>query len=121
MRGNGKVTARRGRSAQLPEDVRGYLTTLRRIPAPVRQSMAAREFDMNWSETCVCGWAIRDALEAATGRDSQGYGTPGDCVRLFGGTDDEWYRIYYGVLPHNGKLRSIETAFAIAVAETVRP
>lgn len=102
-------------------DYRPYLKTLRRIPREVRQSMATREFEMGSPWTCVCGWAMRDDIIHATGIDS-GANSDGvifACTQRFGGSYEEWEAIFGGVCyPHN--LAAIETAFTIAVAETVR-
>lgn len=86
---------------------------------------------MAFSSTCVCGWAIRDAVLAASGLATQP--TYGDavlgCVARFGGTVDEWFEVFAGVtptmegasgIPYSCAFPAIEEAFAIAVAETVR-
>lgn len=98
-------------------DYRPYLTTLRRIPPEVRQSMATREFDMISPWACVCGWAIRDAVLAATGEDTHRYNSE-RCAARFGGTYAEWEAIFCDVC-YVTTLPAIETAFTIAVAETV--
>lgn len=105
--------------ATLDPKVEAYLTTLRRIPPEVRQSMATREFAISDPWSCVCGWAIREDILAATGEDVEPTVTDEfACSRVFGGTSDEWRAIFLGICyPDNTSL--IEEAFAIAVAETV--
>lgn len=100
-----------------------YLKTLRRIPKDVRLSMATREFWMFVGWACVCGWAVRDAVLAATGEESVHpaiVGHEGDWLgatrKTFGGTRREWQRIYSGVCDDK-TAPAIETAFTIAVME----
>ena len=103
----------------LDPEVERYLTTLRRIPVEVRQSMATREFDMGDPTTCVCGWAIQDSLTHAVGRAVIYRDVKQMCVEQFGGSYDEWDAIFGGVCYTHVHLPNIETAFTIAVSETV--
>lgn len=91
-------------------DVQRYLTTLRRIPPDVVRRMATREFNMLNDSRCVCGWAIREALDDAVGRRSTDL-----CQQEFGGDFWEWAAIYHGVT--DLRLPFIEEAFARRVAE----
>lgn len=117
-----------------------YLRTLRRIPAEIRLSMATREFDMHDADMCITGWAIREALLRAFGTMKRVPGMEVDGVKqcdpeasiraaqtLYGGTREEWARIFWGVdgkdaqgnVAWTSELPAIETAFTLAVAEAV--
>lgn len=98
-------------------DVQRYLTTLRRIPPDVVRRMATREFNMlNDDSRCVCGWAIREALDDAVGRLTGTWSTD-LCQQEFGGDFWEWAAIYHGVTDLRLPFIFIEEAFARRVAE----
>ena len=96
-----------------------YLNLLRRIPDDVIRSMATREYDMDDAMRCVCGWAVRDDLLRAIGRDDEWlYNPVGRCVDAFGGSLDEWDDIYHGVL-NPERIPDIEKAFVQRLDEAV--
>lgn len=123
--------------------VRGYLKTLRRIPDNIVLSLATRNFEMTNPASCLTGWALREAVGALRGQPAED--VPGNqylwesCSEQFGGTDDEWRRIFDGVCcagdsekknsagycmgcgggDTHGHLPLIEEAFARRVAECV--
>lgn len=103
------------------------LRTLRRIPDSVILSMGTVEYSMGMPHACVCGWAIRADLLAATGTDAY----DGDPRRIaserFGGTWEEWRAIFSGVcydehddLRDFPMLPDIELAFVCRIDEAVR-
>lgn len=104
-----------------------YLKTLRRIPADVRLSMATRAIDPDARQTCICGWAIREAIAAVrhgdatyTDRDSDPNVSPSSAAAmrdLYGGTYDEWDRLYWDVASHLPTSPLIEEAFVTAIQE----
>lgn len=125
-----------------------YLKTLRRIPDEIILDMGTREFEMGSSSACVCGWALRAALapilslaphRIAPEWDGSAYsscqvddprlemyGVVERCVNFWGGTHDEWYALFTGVippyngLPLRGRLPEIERAFVERLNEAVR-
>ena|SRR6185503_3398691 len=97
-----------------------YLTTLRRIPDDVILSMATREFQMYDPPSCICGWAMREDLLAATGSQGGGHSGPVRCAARFGGTEQEWGAIFGGVTDTYGVLPRIEMAFVRRVDEAVQ-
>lgn len=90
-----------------------YLKTLRRIPKAIILDMGAREFNMETSASCVCGWAVRDSLDIAINGEStftadeklriaephhatSWYSKTNEIAqRQFGGTQREWNAIFY--------------------------
>ena len=114
---------------KLDPDVQRYLTTLRRIPKEVRLSLGGRAFYLNDVPSCLCGWAVRDALLAMSGVEVEegayywhdavstlGSSTAPRCVQLFGGSYEEWVDVFLGVTSAF-RLPAIETAFTLAVME----
>lgn len=100
-----------------------YLKTLRRIPDDIVLSMATRGIDVNNGNVCICGWAIREAVGRAAGRDAAD--TPvadilsirRDLARRFGGTEQEWDNLYFDVGYYGGKVSVVEAAFVTRVME----
>lgn len=106
----------------MSRDYLPYLKTLRRIPAPIIQAMATRKILPQKPESCLCGWAVREAMAFANGETADqhhpGAFTEFRCQENFGGDVREWCHIYFGIT--DDRHEAIETAFAIRVAECVR-
>jgi hypothetical protein len=88
--------------------------------------MATREILPSSPSSCLCGWAMREALAFANGRTADDYTflddfeDPREELPLrYGGTRNEWGAIYLGICMFDTRS-DIETAFAIRVAECVR-
>jgi hypothetical protein len=110
-------------------EARPYLLTLRRIPADVRLSMATREIEPGCFESCLCGWALRDAIFSQRGdappdeplTDAEyrvnvtSSAEVAKAAEMFGGTTNEWLDIYWDITDDG--LPLVEEAFLIAVAE----
>jgi hypothetical protein len=97
-----------------------FLTTFRRIPDDVMLSIASREFDMNNGTTCICGWALREAIGEATGVSAEDvalsfFDVPYSLCKNYGGTFEEWTDLYTGVTNYN--INSIELAFVLRLDE----
>jgi hypothetical protein len=108
-----------------PENVATVLNTLRLIPDDVILDMATRTFNMDQSQTCIVGWALRDMLGQP--HITYSWRAIDDAVETFGGTVDEWYNLYIGVchfLPRGWSdepyLPEIELAFVQRVDEAVK-
>lgn len=95
------------------------LQLLRRVPDDIILALGCREFDMGDGDCCICGWAVREALARVRsvaaeqimgddGWDCRAYST---CAALFGGSEEDWRRLYYDV-DNPWKLPDIEAAFA---------
>lgn len=101
-----------------------HLETLRRVPDDVILAAGSRDFEMGDGTTCVCGWVVREALarlpehkhETADQLNEMGY--PFRCVTLFGGTEEEWQKIYDGVT-YGPTLEHVELAFALRMDEAL--
>ena len=109
-------------------EARPYLDTLRRIPADVRLSMATRELHVSSRSSCVCGWAIREAVARTTERDAGDvprddpavpvdFSSASTMKKLYGGSYEEWDDIYWLSTDYSASSSYIEEAFLIAVAE----
>lgn len=113
---------------KVSQGAKGYLKTLRRIPAKIRLSMMTREFDMADAQFCICGWALREniatARAKALGLKADIYrelssGVPSTCGRLWGSRDEdasEWHTLFSDVT-NSYHLPLVEEAFVLAVAE----
>jgi hypothetical protein len=98
-----------------------YLKTLRRIPDDVILSVATRDLELDHAQTCLCGWAVREAIARASGiADAdmvEVFGITWKCQDAFGGSSDEWADIFWGVV--GGPASEIECAFVERVLEAV--
>jgi hypothetical protein len=112
-----------------------YLRTLRRIPEDIRLSMMTRGMFMHSWNSCLCGWAIREAIFSRVGDAPQersitveaedewydmgaseiAHPVVAETKRLFGGRSNEWTAIFCGVVDKDAAL--IEEAFTIATQE----
>lgn len=115
--------------------MQNFLDTLRRLPDDIVLDMATREFRMTEASSCVCGWALQVALDKLIGApESRPHSllrdqVPATLALLFGGAQDEWDAMYYGVLPRHAlrpefftygdHVADIELAFVERVAEAV--
>src|SRR5689334_23242053 len=78
---------------------------LKRIPDDVVLSVSTRDLNLGDPDTCLCGWAVREALVATTGVDPKKFGTLDTdwqypdhlCAKLFGGSLDDWNAVFEGV------------------------
>ena len=103
-------------------EVASRLATLRRVPDDVILSAATREFDMWAGDTCVCGWVVREALGRLNGTDAAQqdvFFSHHVAQQQFGGTREEWGRIYGSVTYPSG-LAAVEEAFTLRVMEAAR-
>lgn len=100
-----------------------YLKTLRRIPKDVILSMATREMDMSFGESCLCGWAVKEAFaNGLSAEEIDPYAPPGvswdspanHCVYRFGGDYSEWHNLYRDA---EQRIEIVEDAFVRRVAE----
>lgn len=106
---------------------RKILKTLRRIPEPIFLDLATRDLDLGDGTRCVVGYVVREALSNAASEvidpdDHDKYDVafdsePASAAAAFGGTEDDWYEIYYGVTDHC--LPDIELAFIARLDEIV--
>lgn len=112
--------------AVMPTTEERAFMTLCRIPPDVFLSMAAREFRMGSALTCICGWAIREHLTYLGAHDPNFHAVPpgtmrawtaGQCQSLFGGDDEEWDAIYWGVT--DLRRPAIESAFVARLDRAV--
>lgn len=112
------------RRKQLSEPVNAYHATLRRVPDDIILAVGSREIDMGDGNTCVCGWVIREHIARLTAAAPESidayanYGTDGNprrkCTDAFGGTDEEWSRVY---LAPSWKIADLEIALAQRIKE----
>lgn len=103
-----------------------YLQTLRRIPGASILDMATRNIDMILPESCLCGWAVREALAVAarvdagkivrTSKSRLGTTTPELCAELYGGDAEEWQAIFYDTTFASAS----EMAFTLRVMECAK-
>lgn len=119
-------------------DYKDYLKTLRRVPDEIILSVATRNLKLAEGASCLCGWAVREAIARIRQTDPVHVffesGNGDRCATLFGGTEDEWQAIYHGVaddpqcydwttgryVPNEGcRLPEIERAFVERVLECV--
>lgn len=113
--------------------VAGYLATLRRVPPNVVRAVATRNIVPSDGATCLCGWFVREMVAQMTHVDADAV-DPYDCriglsdpvwnprtgsQQFFGGTREEWIRIYVDIISDDDG-RFVEEAFARRVAECVR-
>lgn len=123
------------------------LKTMRRIPKEEVLDLATREFNMFDYNSCFVGWVVRDGIAKLLNG-----GTTPDVVNavdyapefgyeksvteraayLYGGTQREWERIYFGVIrdetdpdtleedSSDATLREVEIAFSNRLGEVVR-
>lgn len=100
---------------------RTYLKTLRRIPDDIVLSMATREINPYDNATCVCGWAIREAIARTVGADAANVTAPmfadARCAERFGGSDDEWFHLFDNI---QYEPEVVESAFARRVMEAAK-
>lgn len=106
-----------------PSTVNHWYRLLLRIPRDIRKALATREFDMNGRPTCICGWAIREALARVAGCtaediEANARDIPLTCAVVFGGTSDEWRRLFRDVTS-SYLLGNIELAFVLALEEAI--
>lgn len=83
-----------------------YLKTLKKIPDDIVLSMATREFNMVNPCTCICGWALREAI-MQNGEEDDICGVIG-AVSRFGGTYQEWSKLSWDSY---NKTELVEEAF----------
>lgn len=109
--------------------VRAYLSTLLLLPADIVLDIATRDLDLENRETCLCGWALRDAIAKRRGitperanvdraaHNPSPYdpdtvsGVVTGMEREFGGTFNEWDAIFRGVTDY--RMPIIEEAFLL--------
>lgn len=109
----------------MSRDYLPFLKTLRRIPEPIVLAMGSRLFEMTHPQSCICGWAVREALAFANGHTADelsvyqnNRGVTRECAVQFGGGIMEWEGIFWGV---TGKdHQAIEEAFVRRVEECAR-
>ena len=115
----------------ISEGAKGYLRALRQIPADIRLSLLTRDIEVGCGTSCVCGWAIREAIARSNPLMSAESADPYDdpdqedgvfwqtpyhrCeVRFDGVSLEEWRKLYEGA---DTDTANVEEAFAIAIAE----
>lgn len=95
-----------------------YLATLTRLPDDIVLAVMGRDLDLGYPYECVCGWAVRESiareLGIAASDVASGIQLPNlivvECANRFGGSVDEWDRIFIGVC--NDQMPLIEEAMA---------
>lgn len=85
-----------------------FRVTLDRLPDEIALAIGLHIYDSDTlgnATTCVCGWAVREAVAGKIGIDSSVAPTPesmwhtvAECERRFGGTNDEWDGLMMGVI-----------------------
>jgi hypothetical protein len=101
-----------------------YLDTFERIPDEIVLSLLTRDLNLDEPTQCVCGWVVRENLALAAGKDADeidvdGENMPELCQKAFGGSQQEWYDIYYDVTDPE-RIPVIERALMIRVLEATQ-
>ena len=111
----------------MAQSVNRYLQTLRRVPDDIILSVATRDVELDSFSDCVCGWVYREMRARAANTDAEvesvGSGLFSTPTRIteglaakFGGVEEEWADIFWGVEWHASE---IELAFTDRVLEAV--
>lgn len=118
--------------------VKGFLTTIRRVPAEIVLGTAACDLELDDSQQCLVGTFVRAEIANMVEKDIadttkydavDGYGLVSKMAsRRFGGTVNEWAKLFYGVVGYSAQglyasddLRAAtELAFVRRVNEVVR-
>lgn len=85
--------------------------TLDLLPDEIALAIGLRVFDLESRESCVCGWAIREAIAREVNVDPEDVqrwvfengwtNTNAVLAERFGGTVVEWNEIFSGVTDHH--------------------
>lgn len=85
------------------ERTAAFRKTLDRLPDEIALAIGLHVYDketLDYGQSCVCGWIVREAIARETGRDPEEVHTDRprfDIVDRFGGTFDDWDQIFTGV------------------------
>ncbi len=98
------------------ERTAAFRATLDRLPDEIALAIGLRVFEPDSRNRCVCGWAIREAMcrvlndeaervEVDGGLpDGESYDREGSsitldrCTAFFGGSREEWGRVFYDIV-----------------------
>lgn len=103
------------------------LKTLRRVPDRIILAVMGRDLDLEFPNTCLCGWFIREKLaemqnvgasEVFAFHETLNGPIPSRCVTLFGGDSHEWSDIFWGVVGKRDGFDAFEGRALIATIET---
>lgn len=81
-----------------------FRATLDLLPDAVALAIGLHVYDddaLRHGRTCVCGWAVREAIARQANVEADavsGAGDPTRCTEVFGGSVREWQDIWYGTI-----------------------